>query len=300
MNQTFRKFSAALANQKHLKNYPRNFQDLDSLPKVFEDFVGALGVKYPGHDDPEYMSWLTKTRTAPSRIGAINPVHYTKDNLSTWKQIYSRLRNLQYQYACAEHIQNLKALEDQSIITSHELPNFSKLNKFLGRKTGFQLVNVGGMIEPRVFLNGLAYKVFYSTQYIRHKSVPFYSPEPDIVHEVMGHVPMLANPLFARFSQAIGEMSLGASDQGIDVLSKIYFYTVEFGVVTGKVVGAGVLGSCEELKFVGEAHGKVEKWDLKAVLKQRFTLSEYQPRYFEIASLKQLYSILEQVEAVLE
>jgi len=164
------------------------------------------------------------------------------------------------------------------------IPQLQDISEYLSSKTGFVVRPVSGLLSSRDFLNGLAFKVFFSTQYIRHHSKPLYTPEPDVCHEVLGHVPMFANPEFAAFSQEIGLASIGATDEQILELARVYWFSVEFGLCMEgserKAYGAGLLSSFGELEYSMGEEPSLREFDPFDAGKMDYPITTYQPLYY--------------------
>ncbi len=207
--------------------------------------------------------------------------------------MYKRIRPLHEKYACAEHLRLLPLFEQNCGYSATNIPQIQDISDFLQDCTGFTLRPVAGLLSTRNFLYGLAFRTFFSTQYLRHHSRPLYTPEPDIVHELMGHAPLFADQNFADFSQLIGLASIGATDEQIEALGRVYWFSVEFGLCQQngqlKAYGAGLLSSYGEMEYsmgLNEKKPELREFDPFAAARQDYPITTYQHIYYVASSFE--------------
>jgi phenylalanine-4-hydroxylase len=241
---------------------------------------------HPGFSDPEYRA----RRGAIADVGAhhhsgdpIPDVTYTPEEDEVWRLVSHELARKHKRYACRAYLDGAAALT----LPSDRMPQLREVDERVHALGRFHIEPVPGLVPTRVFYGALARRTFLSTQYIRHHSVPFYTPEPDIVHEIIGHANMLANPVFADLYEEAGKASVRASsDAALDFFSKVFWFTLEFGVVHEdgelKAYGAGLLSSYGEIEEFRSA--EVRPWDIARMGTLEYDITRYQPILFAAES----------------
>ncbi|EER06256.1 tyrosine/tryptophan monooxygenase, putative [Perkinsus marinus ATCC 50983] len=278
--------------------FPRHISDLDQFSKSTLDAGDQLESDHPGFTDPEYRARREEIAKVASKYrgadGPVPQIEYTEKEVATWGYVWDELTKLYPRHACKEHNDALQALTEAGIYGPRKIPQLNELSDFVSARTGFQFRPVTGLLSGRDFLNALAFRVFFSTQYVRHHSVPMYTPEPDVIHELLGHAPMFLNPDFADFTQYIGLASLGASDDVIKKLAACYWFSVEFGLLIDlkgavKAYGAGVLSSYGELLHSTSPTNpsiSIKPWDPEEAANEEYPITKMQPVYFAAKSME--------------
>jgi phenylalanine-4-hydroxylase len=285
--------------------FPMSVRDLDQQGHAVFSGGAELDADHPGFTDDEYKARRKEICdvAAAYRTGMPIPrIEYTDVENSVWNKVYSELVKLYPTHACGPFNKCFRLLEEHAGYSPDKIPQLDEVSQFIQSCTGFTLRPVTGLLSPREFLNGLAFRVFHSTQYIRHASKPLYTPEPDVCHELLGHVPLFCDRDFAEFSQEIGLASLGASEEQIKWLSTTYWFTVEFGVCREKgelrAYGAGLLSSFGELKYClgndPEQKPEYAPFDPHVAALQEYPITTFQPKYFVAESFRNAKAQLQQ------
>ena len=217
---------------------------------------------------------------------------YTAEDHETYSRLYRRQSALLPGLACDEFIAALPSLGESS-----HIPRFEDINSRLRKATGWEVVAVPGLIPEVPFFTLLANRKFPVTDWIRTPAEFDYIVEPDIFHDLFGHVPLLFNPVFADHMQAYGAGGLKAHGLGAcEQLSRLYWYTIEFGLMrqhgSMRAYGAGILSSSGELAYaVKSAEPQRIALDLLRAMRTRYKIDSYQQTYFVIDSFQQLFDM---------
>lgn len=216
---------------------------------------------------------------------------YTEEEHEVWRVIREALKPKHERFACAEFLGCVEKLD----LPADRIPQLSEVSARVEAMSGFRLEPVAGLVHPRIFLESLARGVFLSTQYIRHHSTPFYTPEPDVVHEIMGHATMLASERMAELGRLFGEaVRRTTSDEALDRLGRVYWHTVEFGVLMEngevKAYGAGLLSSAGELEAI--QHAETRPLNLEAASEEPYDPTTYQPFFYCAESFDVMFQML--------
>lgn len=277
--------------------FPKTLHDLDMIGRTVLSGGESLYSDHPGFNDAVYKKRredIVNISNSYFMEDAMNipEVVYTNEENELWGYIWDKLTHLHNLHACEEFKDSFAEFVKECDFQRNKIPQIKNVSAYLKKKTNTIFRPVGGLLTQREFLNGLAFRVFHSTQYIRHKSKPLYTPEPDIIHETLGHAPLFANPEFADFSQLIGLASLAASDEDINRLATIYWFTIEFGVCMQsnkkKIYGAGILSSPSEIEWCMSDKPQFFPFDIYKIANQPYEITKVQEMYFLAPSFAEM------------
>ena len=238
-----------------------------------------LAGDHPGVTDPAYRARRDQLASLADSWTPGQPMpapEYTEEEHSVWAEVSAALEDLHQRHACSAFLEGKDSLR----LPSDRVPQLSEVSALLEPIAEFRYHPVAGLAPLRYFYGSFANGVFWSTQYLRHPSVPLYTPEPDVIHEVIGHANQLAAPGYAELYRMVGAaVERTESEHALRFLSHVFWYTMEFGVVYEgselKAFGAGILSSVGETAAFSEAD--VRPVDFLAMGNGLYDITRFQP-----------------------
>jgi phenylalanine-4-hydroxylase len=219
--------------------------------------------------------------------------NYTAEEHRVWKTLFERQSKLLPGRACDEFIQGMRNLT----MDTDQIPDFRRLSEVLMKRTGWQVIAVPGLVPDEVFFDHLANRRFPAGHFIRKPEELDYLEEPDVFHDVFGHVPMLMHPVFADYMQAYGVGGLRARNLGmLPNLARVYWYTVEFGLIKQseglRIYGSGIASSYTETFFaLDDTSPNRVRFDVERVMRTQYRIDDFQETYFVIDGFEDLLNL---------
>jgi phenylalanine-4-hydroxylase len=249
-----------------------------------------LGSDHPGVTDVAYRTRRDELAALATAWRPGQPVpspRYTDAEQEIWRTVSTALTDLHERYAAKDFLEGKQALH----LSGDRIPQLAEITALLKPAAAFCYQPVAGLAPLQEFYGAFADGVFWSTQYLRHPSAPLYTPEPDLLHEVIGHANQLAHPTFAELYRLFGHAVKRASgDASLRCLSRVFWYTMEFGVVWDgselRAFGAGILSSVGEVQSFRAAD--VRPADLDTMGRGIYDISHYQPVLYSWRSLPEM------------
>ncbi|MFK4067235.1 phenylalanine 4-monooxygenase [Streptomyces sp. NPDC029674] len=249
---------------------------------------------HPGHRDAAYHDRRVAMAEAAFRTPAGAPapdVAYTAEEDAVWRTVTTSLVDLHVKFACQEFLEGISRLQ----LPADRLPQLSEASARIQQCTGARFSPAPGMLAPRDFYSSLAERRFQATQYIRHPSLPHFSPEPDMIHEIIGHGSALAHDRWADIYELFGHTVRRLSTrEAVGAVSNVFWFTMETGLVREdgdvKACGASLLSSCGELENIARAD--IRPLDTAAMQNQPYVVTGYQPVLFCAESFGDLEEVL--------
>jgi len=215
-------------------------------------------------------------------------IEYTEEENRVWTEVSTALRLAHHIHAATEFLSGAEDLN----LPDDRVPQLAELCRRLDKLSGFRIRPVPGLVPTRTFYGALADLTFMSTQYVRHPGAPLYTPEPDVIHEVVGHINLIANPVFADLHYLAGKASRRCTTaESLEFFSRVFWFTLEFGVVhqSGgiRAYGAGLASSIGELQAFRNA--EIRPFDIAAMGTLDYDINKYQPVLFSVPSIEWLH-----------
>lgn len=261
-----------------------NTSDPSHLVELDQDHPGFRDLAYR-----ERRNTIASIATRYVQGTKVPKAPYTAEEHQVWSQVSRLLAPLHQRHASAHYL----SAKEQLGLPESKIPQLTDINKDLVGASPFQMSPVAGLITPRLFLSKLAEGVFFSTQYIRHHSKPLYTPEPDVIHECIGHAPTFLIEDLVDLNILFGKATNCSQNEEAELkLIRAYWYTLEFGVVyedgEAKALGAGLLSSVDELQRAVQM--KHREFDLDVIAQTPFDPTQVQDVYFAAPSWDQFIS----------